>query len=178
MIVIARPQHLYIYIYIPFNHDTVWYTMLSILFVYPKYNPGVTVTTYWYSTCISMYTDRDECALGQDNCNPNNATCTNTMGSFDCECLPAFSGDGVTCEGQKLLYTVLHFILWEYFTLYSHARVKTSSPRVIVLGYIKAGIFTVPKSNIGTVVMWRVKAVLLVLNVLCPVTVTHFVSPA
>ena len=44
-------------------------------------------------------TDIDECVLGTDNCD-DNATCTNTMGSFECECLPGYTGDGVTCEGQ------------------------------------------------------------------------------
>ena len=51
----------------------------------------------------SMATDIDECCLGQDNCDPNSATCTNTIGSFECECLPGFTGDGVTCEGQLFL---------------------------------------------------------------------------
>ena len=44
-------------------------------------------------------TDIDECALDLDNCSPN-ANCTNTVGSFTCQCLPGFTGDGVECEGQ------------------------------------------------------------------------------
>ena len=45
-------------------------------------------------------TDIDECGLGRDNCDPSSATCTNTVGGFECACLPGFTGDGVTCEGQ------------------------------------------------------------------------------
>ena len=46
-------------------------------------------------------TDIDECGLGRDTCDPSSATCTNTIGSFECECVPGFTGDGVTCEGQE-----------------------------------------------------------------------------
>ena len=48
---------------------------------------------------IHTSTDVDECCLGRDNCDPSSAACTNTIGSFECECLPGFTGDGVTCEG-------------------------------------------------------------------------------
>ena len=44
--------------------------------------------------------DVDECALVQNDCDPRHATCTNTIGSFECECLSGFTGDGGTCEGQ------------------------------------------------------------------------------
>lgn len=41
--------------------------------------------------------DRDECADNTDNCG-DNATCTNTEGSFTCACnAPAWRGDGITC---------------------------------------------------------------------------------
>ena len=44
-------------------------------------------------------TDIDECALELDNCSEN-ATCSNINCNFECECLPGFTGNGVTCEGQ------------------------------------------------------------------------------
>ena len=43
-------------------------------------------------TCV----DVNECAAGTDNCNEN-ATCTNTVGSFTCACNAGYEGDGVTC---------------------------------------------------------------------------------
>ncbi|MCY0997150.1 FG-GAP-like repeat-containing protein [Myxococcus sp. MISCRS1] len=43
-------------------------------------------------TCV----DVNECAAGTDNCDEN-ATCTNTVGSFTCACNPGYEGDGVTC---------------------------------------------------------------------------------
>lgn len=47
----------------------------------------------------TISTDIDECDLDIDNCDEN-ARCTNTIGSFVCECLPGFTGDGVTCDGE------------------------------------------------------------------------------
>ena len=40
--------------------------------------------------------DIDECSTGVDNCDAN-ASCTNSVGSFDCECDAGYSGDGETC---------------------------------------------------------------------------------
>jgi hypothetical protein len=44
----------------------------------------------------SQCNDRDECAADKSPCDKN-ATCTNTDGSFDCDCNPGFTGDGVVC---------------------------------------------------------------------------------
>ena len=33
------------------------------------------------------------------NCD-SNANCTDAEGSFDCECLDGYEGDGVTCKGK------------------------------------------------------------------------------
>jgi EGF domain len=46
----------------------------------------------------SQCDDVDECKDNKDNCDPK-AACTNTPGSFTCECKgPAYKGDGKTCE--------------------------------------------------------------------------------
>ena len=42
----------------------------------------------------------DECAANNGGCS-SEATCTNTIGSFTCTCLPGYSGDGLTCEGKS-----------------------------------------------------------------------------
>ena len=44
--------------------------------------------------------DIDECDLGVDNCS-DNATCTDTVGSFNCNCNPGFEGDGVNCTSMR-----------------------------------------------------------------------------
>ena len=52
-----------------------------------------------------MPSDNNECTLGTHNCH-NNATCTNTDGSFTCACNTGYTGNGVTCSGKnkRLLY--------------------------------------------------------------------------
>jgi len=42
-------------------------------------------------------TDEDECAAGTHDCDAN-AVCTNSEGSFTCECGPGFVGTGKTCN--------------------------------------------------------------------------------
>jgi cysteine-rich repeat protein len=45
---------------------------------------------------VPTCTDIDECATNADNCS-DDATCTNTSGSFNCACNPGYSGNGVFC---------------------------------------------------------------------------------
>ncbi len=59
---------------------------------------------------IHSYTDTDECAAGLDNCHPN-ATCSNSVGSFSCDCYDDFFGDGNICiPGMYDNYIVLLLI--------------------------------------------------------------------
>ena len=51
-------------------------------------------------------TDVDECQLGVDICDEN-ATCTNTNGSYKCECKSGFMGDGTICNGKQCYYHIL-----------------------------------------------------------------------
>ena len=44
--------------------------------------------------------DNNECELGTDLCD-DNASCTNTKGSYECACNIGFQGDGRNCEGMS-----------------------------------------------------------------------------
>ena len=48
---------------------------------------------------INPLLDINECDESTDNCD-SNADCSNTIGSFMCQCKIGFSGDGVTCTGE------------------------------------------------------------------------------
>ena len=50
-----------------------------------------------------VLTDDDECTSGEANCD-RNAKCINTLGSYKCDCVPGYSGDGYTCRGLTLLF--------------------------------------------------------------------------
>ena len=43
--------------------------------------------------------DIDECDTGEHLCHVN-ATCTNTDGSYDCDCKNGFTGDGHNCSSM------------------------------------------------------------------------------
>lgn len=49
---------------------------------------------------IYIYSDINECATGSNNCHED-ATCTDTKGSFNCTCNDGLIGDGVSCIGQR-----------------------------------------------------------------------------
>ena len=51
---------------------------------------------------LLLPTDDDECKNGMHDCDMN-ATCTNTIGSFECTCNDGFIGDGKTCISSKLI---------------------------------------------------------------------------
>ena len=47
--------------------------------------------------------DIDECNLTIHNCDIN-AVCTDSVGSFECECNHGYSGNGTHC-GKDVIYT-------------------------------------------------------------------------
>lgn len=47
-----------------------------------------------------LYVDIDECDDIDDNNCHQNATCTNSVGSFSCSCNDGFIGDGINCTGK------------------------------------------------------------------------------
>ena len=51
-----------------------------------------------------LFIDVDECAEERDDCHVmSNATCSDTDGSFYCNCTQGFTGNGTFCEGTVLL---------------------------------------------------------------------------
>ena len=46
-----------------------------------------------------LVSDITECEDGTDECN-DTATCTNTIGSYECQCNEGFTGDGRSCMGK------------------------------------------------------------------------------
>ena len=47
------------------------------------------------------FSDIDECALETHSCAPEGGECANTAGSYDCDCVSGYSGDGSVCESDK-----------------------------------------------------------------------------
>ena len=45
--------------------------------------------------------DVDECSTDEDLCHVN-GSCYNTDGSYECECLPGFIGDGFNCSSKTI----------------------------------------------------------------------------
>ena len=53
-------------------------------------------------TSIALYLspiDIDECSMGNNSCHVN-STCFNTDGSYECECLDGFMGNGFNCSSK------------------------------------------------------------------------------
>ena len=47
----------------------------------------------------SYFLDKNECTNGESNCDVN-ATCTNLIGSYKCDCNTGFTGNGTHCYSK------------------------------------------------------------------------------
>ena len=49
---------------------------------------------------LFQYIDVNECENGTDECDDRTvAYCNNTVGSYECNCKPGYTGDGYNCTG-------------------------------------------------------------------------------
>ena len=62
---------------------------------------------------MHSFSDNNECTLGTHNCH-NNATCSNTDGSFTCSCYTGYTGNGVTCAGRMRI-DVVGFLVFCFY---------------------------------------------------------------
>ncbi|KAK3563522.1 hypothetical protein QTP86_030392 [Hemibagrus guttatus] len=65
----------------------------------------INVIAYVRGVFYSLNADVDECQ--RHPCHPH-ASCTNIVGSFQCQCQPGFHGDGVQCHRQQSLFDEKH----------------------------------------------------------------------
>ena len=50
---------------------------------------------------LNIFSDDNECLTNPCH---SAANCTNTIGSFECECLEGYSGNGLVCQGTYYTY--------------------------------------------------------------------------
>ena len=91
----------------PQLYNFSWNTV-QLFYNYTKLRSGFPINPFtWYvqSYCSSI-ADVNECSLNNNGCHQN-ATCSNTQGSFACNCNKGFSGNGTYCTGKDLFIVVL-----------------------------------------------------------------------
>ncbi len=96
--------------------------ILAVTVKFPENESRGGICLHWRITLLLCNTDIDECVVGTDGCH-NNANCMNTMGSFTCECMLGYTGNGKqTCQGNFALIissTILFSLIVVYFLSYS-----------------------------------------------------------
>ena len=77
------------------------------------------------------FTDIDECIEDTHSCD-GNASCTNTIGSYNCTCVFGFEGDGLNCTGicsriNLLLSLHIHNLPFIIQTVHSKINTKRNA---------------------------------------------------
>ena len=67
-----------------------------------------------FNIYFNYHSDADECLNNSHNCSEN-ATCTNTEGSFNCSCKPGYIGNGHNCSGWLVGISVSLSVSFETF---------------------------------------------------------------
>ena len=75
------------------NFDCVWLTIHYLLIF------NVNKHYFDNQSIDLLLPDIDECSSGNHSCSAN-ANCTNSFGSYECECFDGFTGDGFNCSGE------------------------------------------------------------------------------
>ena len=65
--------------------------------------------------CLFVTLYLDECRGNNNHCHQN-AVCTNTLGSYKCQCATGYTGDGFSCSGKE-------FFFFSFFPLAGRKRV-------------------------------------------------------
>ena len=55
--------------------------------------------------CLFVTLDLDECRGNNNHCHQN-AVCTNTLGSYKCQCATGYTGDGLSCSGKEFFFFI------------------------------------------------------------------------
>ena len=70
----------------------------------------LTLILCWSRLKLFLYVvDVDECTASSSVCHVN-ATCNNTLGSYQCTCKPGYAWDGKTCRGKTTRFSSI----WEW----------------------------------------------------------------
>ena len=61
---------------------------------------------------LSYSSDINECKNGTHDCDQDNGTCSNTPGSYTCQCRPGYTGNGRNCSGISYLVSSLLGVMY------------------------------------------------------------------
>ena len=89
----------------------LWLFKLWSLFLFTYY-----IVIIVYNPYI-LIVDVDECANNTDICNAD-ANCTNSNGSYSCECNTGYEGNGTTCDGMWLYIFIAIQTVFAIFIYY------------------------------------------------------------
>ena len=79
----------------------------KILFLYDLFYKERERLIVWMNDDV----DITECATNNGGCNLH-ATCTNTIGSYTCNCLAGYTGDGKVCHGKSQQFSIGMYRGW------------------------------------------------------------------
>ena len=84
------------------------YTCATIMDSLESIIPIPIITGIKVFSIYIVHADINEC-YSMDPCN-DNATCTDTLGSFICTCNNGFTGDGLTCQSNVIRVLLIRIL--------------------------------------------------------------------